>query len=82
MVEATRTLGGKTSVEPRFYLSSLPPDAEQFAQAVRKHWGIENQLQGKKKYELSQTVLNRSVPVEKQKEGIATYDASTRVRPQ
>ena len=44
MVEATRTLGGKTSVEPRFYLSSLPPDAEQFAQAVRKHWGIENQL--------------------------------------
>jgi predicted transposase YbfD/YdcC len=44
MVEATRTLGGKTSVEQRFYLSSLPPDAEQFAQAVRKHWGIENQL--------------------------------------
>ena len=44
MVEATRTLGGKTSVEPRFYLSSLPPDAEQFAQAVRKHWAIENQL--------------------------------------
>jgi predicted transposase YbfD/YdcC len=44
MVEATRTLGGKTSVEQRFYLSSLPPEAEQFAQAVRKHWGIENQL--------------------------------------
>jgi predicted transposase YbfD/YdcC len=44
MVEATRTLSGKTSVEQRFYLSSLPPEAEQFAQAVRKHWGIENQL--------------------------------------
>ena len=44
MVEATRTLGGKTSVEPRFYLSSLPPEAPQFAQAVRNHWGIENQL--------------------------------------
>jgi predicted transposase YbfD/YdcC len=43
-VEATRTLRGKTSVEQRFYLSSLPPDAEQLAQAVRKHWGIENQL--------------------------------------
>ena len=43
MVEATRTLGGKTSVEQRFYLSSLSPEAEQFAQAVRKHWGIENQ---------------------------------------
>jgi predicted transposase YbfD/YdcC len=44
MVEATRTLGGATSVERRFYLSSLPPQAPQFAQAVRKHWGIENQL--------------------------------------
>ena len=44
MVQATRTVAGETSVEPRFYLTSLPPDAEQFAQAVRKHWGIENQL--------------------------------------
>jgi predicted transposase YbfD/YdcC len=44
MVQATRTLRGETSVEQRFYLSSLPPNAEQFAQAVRKHWGIENQL--------------------------------------
>jgi predicted transposase YbfD/YdcC len=42
--EATRTLGGKTSVEQRFYLSRLPPEAEQFAQAVRNHGGIENQL--------------------------------------
>jgi len=44
MVQATRTLAGETSVEQRFYLSSLPPQAPQFAQAVRKHWGIENQL--------------------------------------
>jgi predicted transposase YbfD/YdcC len=44
MVEATRTVGGKTSIEQRFYLSSLPPDAEQFARAVRKHWSVENQL--------------------------------------
>jgi predicted transposase YbfD/YdcC len=44
MVEATRTLGGKTSVEQRFYLSSLPPEAPPFARAVRKHWGIENKL--------------------------------------
>lgn len=41
-VEATRTLGGETSVEQRFYLSSLPPQAPHFAQAVRNHWGIEN----------------------------------------
>jgi predicted transposase YbfD/YdcC len=44
MVEATRTLGGKTSVEQRFYLSSLPPEAPPLARAVRKHWGIENKL--------------------------------------
>lgn len=44
MVEALRTGDGKTSLEQRFYLSSLPPDAEPFAQAVRKHWEVENQL--------------------------------------
>jgi predicted transposase YbfD/YdcC len=44
LVEATRTVGEKTSVEQRFYLSSLPPQAGEFAQAVRKHWRIENQL--------------------------------------
>jgi predicted transposase YbfD/YdcC len=44
LVEATRTVGEKTSVEQRFYLSSLPPQAGEFAQTVRKHWGIENQL--------------------------------------
>jgi predicted transposase YbfD/YdcC len=44
MVEATRTVAGETSVEHRFYLTSLPPAAAQLAQAVRKHWGIENQL--------------------------------------
>jgi predicted transposase YbfD/YdcC len=44
LVEATRTVGEKTAVEQRFYLSSLPPKAGEFAQAVRKHWGIENQL--------------------------------------
>jgi len=44
MVEATRTVSGQTSIEQRFYLSSLAPDAPPFAQAVRKHWGVENQL--------------------------------------
>ena len=44
MVEASRTLAGETTVEQRFYLTSLPPDAPHFAQAVRNHWGIENRL--------------------------------------
>lgn len=44
MVEAEVERGGKTSRERRFYLSSLPLDAELFARAVREHWHIENRL--------------------------------------
>lgn len=44
VVEARRTVGGKESVERRYYLSSLPADAAQFARAVRGHWGVENGL--------------------------------------
>jgi predicted transposase YbfD/YdcC len=42
MVEATRELNGKTSMEVRYYLSSLPVKASEFGRAVRSHWGIEN----------------------------------------
>lgn len=44
MVEAERTLGSQTTRERRYYLTSLAGDAEQFGQAVRSHWGIENGL--------------------------------------
>ena len=45
MVEAERTVvGGATTVERRYYLSSLPADAQQIGEAVRGHWGIENSL--------------------------------------
>lgn len=44
-VEAQRTVGEHTSVERRYYLSSLPgDDAPQLGAAVRSHWGIENSL--------------------------------------
>ena len=33
---------GKETVEVRYYISSLALDVEQFARAVRGHWGIEN----------------------------------------
>jgi predicted transposase YbfD/YdcC len=42
MVEATREVGDKKSVEVRYYLSSLPVQAATLAHAVRTHWGIEN----------------------------------------
>lgn len=35
---------GKMSLEYRYYISSASLTKERFAQAVRRHWGIENQL--------------------------------------
>ena len=35
---------GQEKGEVRYYLSSLPPDAELLARAVRGHWGVENGL--------------------------------------
>lgn len=44
LVESRRTLHGTTTVERRYYLSSLPLGAQTFARAVRGHWGVENPL--------------------------------------
>jgi predicted transposase YbfD/YdcC len=42
MVESTRQVGQDTSIERRLYMCSLPLDVKRFAQAVRRHWGVEN----------------------------------------
>lgn len=44
MVEAEVERGGKRALARRYYLSSAPLTARQFAAAVRSHWGIENRL--------------------------------------
>ncbi len=44
MVEAEVERGGGTSLERRYFLSSLPLDARLFARAVRCHWHVENRL--------------------------------------
>jgi predicted transposase YbfD/YdcC len=44
MVESIRRVKGKNSIERRYYLASLPLDAQTFAKAVRGHWGVENPL--------------------------------------
>jgi predicted transposase YbfD/YdcC len=44
MVESIRELKGKTTIERRYFLSSLPLGVETFARAVRGHWGVENKL--------------------------------------
>lgn len=44
LVEGERCVGNKTTVESRYYISSLPNDASVLLNAVRSHWSIENQL--------------------------------------
>ena len=45
MVESQReVIGGATSVERRYFISSLAANAPEALRAVRGHWAIENQL--------------------------------------
>ncbi|MCX8146815.1 MAG: ISAs1 family transposase, partial [Azovibrio sp.] len=44
VIETERSSNGKVSIERRLYISSLAPDAQRLAQAIRSHWGIENRL--------------------------------------
>ncbi len=39
-----REIQGEISVERRYYLSSLAPEIQTLARAVRGHWGVENQV--------------------------------------
>lgn len=42
MVESLRRIGEQTSVEVRYFISSVTRNVRKFARAVRGHWGIEN----------------------------------------
>jgi len=44
MVMSTRISDGKETKRVRFYISSLPSQAERILDIVRKHWSIENDL--------------------------------------
>ena len=44
MVRSERTIAGETSIETRLYLSSATSNAERLANAIRSHWGVENQV--------------------------------------
>ena len=44
MVEAERRIGEKTTTTRRYFISSLKSDAESMLNAVRSHWGIENEV--------------------------------------
>ena len=44
VIASERTIKGKTTLEHRFYISSLPADAARLNRAVRQHWRVENSL--------------------------------------
>lgn len=45
LVEARREVaGGSVSTQRRYYISSLPADAQHLAACIRGHWAIENRL--------------------------------------
>jgi predicted transposase YbfD/YdcC len=44
MIEATRSTDEKTTVERRYFISSLESNAKQLLHASRTYWGIENKL--------------------------------------
>lgn len=44
MIESIRQLDENFSSEKRYYISSLAPDSEKLAHAIRSHWEVENRL--------------------------------------
>jgi predicted transposase YbfD/YdcC len=42
MIEAHREINGVSSIERRYFITSLPADASLILASVRAHWGIEN----------------------------------------
>ena len=44
IIESERCIQGKTTLERRFYLNSLPAEASRLLPAIRAHWTVENRL--------------------------------------
>lgn len=44
MVISQREIGGKRSVECRYYISSIDIDAALLSKAIRGHWEVENKV--------------------------------------
>jgi predicted transposase YbfD/YdcC len=44
MVESRINKGDKMTIEQRYFISSLPANAKELAEAIRSHWVIENSL--------------------------------------
>ena len=44
LVRSERVIAGETTTETRLYISSAANNAERLANAIRSHWGVENQV--------------------------------------
>lgn len=44
VIESTRIVNSKSTIEYRYFISSLPAHAQLLARSVRSHWSIENSL--------------------------------------
>lgn len=44
VIQSERTIDEATSIETRYYISSIEADAESLNKIVRAHWGVENSL--------------------------------------
>ena len=44
LIESVRIVKGKTTIESRYYISSLPNNAQKLGESVRSHRGIKNSL--------------------------------------
>ena len=44
MIKAMRIIGEEDTEECRYYISSLPAEAEGLSRTIRAHWGVENSL--------------------------------------
>lgn len=44
MIESTRSVDGKTTIEYRYYITSSSQDAKKILHSTREHWGVENSL--------------------------------------
>ena len=42
--DAMRVVNGNPTIETRYFISSLPNNAELLAESIRQHWGVENSL--------------------------------------
>jgi predicted transposase YbfD/YdcC len=43
-LDSMRVVKGKVTIETRYFISSLPNDAQLLSNSIRQHWGIENSL--------------------------------------